>query len=68
MTIIEATKKAIKQNCGIARPFQGQVLEYFVPTNSSGCYLMIGVQDEQKYPRWNPTADDILSNDWVLWK
>ncbi|USS87498.1 DUF2829 domain-containing protein [Fructilactobacillus hinvesii] len=74
MTIIEATKQAIEKKCGIARPFKGHVFSYLIPTNGSNAhYILIGLDRDGKFDGhdskfWNPTADDILSDEWELYE
>ena len=38
------------------------------PTNTTECCIMFSPRFKNKphVPRWNPNANDLLANDWVL--
>ncbi|USS86457.1 DUF2829 domain-containing protein [Fructilactobacillus cliffordii] len=74
MTIIEATKQAMEKNCGMTRPYRGHVFGYVKPTNGSlSHYILVGLDsdgnlDGHANKFWNPTADDILADNWELFE
>ncbi|WP_336878132.1 Thoeris anti-defense Tad2 family protein [Staphylococcus nepalensis] len=69
MNIQEATKLAMAQGTAIKResdPGKNGIL----PTNLSSyqCMVVHDVyqKDQKAYARWQPSADDLLANDWEL--
>ena len=80
MNIIEATRKALKEGVGIKNK-NDITQNYLLPTNTRECYIVdaagltatqnpIGFavgNNTKAVPRWNPKAEDILSNDWELY-
>ena len=75
MNIIEATKAAMEQGCGIIKKDLKKAGYYLLPTNTSECYLFIPIgyshkenkeEDKKVAARWNPHAADILSDEWEL--
>ena len=64
MNIIEATKKALQTSGVISRVM---FIDYF---QFDVVRLPVGIYDLQnpKSPvkNWNPTADDVLADDWVV--
>ena len=80
MNIIEATKKALKENKAITTPEDKEHGIVFVPTNSMPLGIVIvptepglekveGIYKEKwtsacKF--WNPKAEDLLRDDWEL--
>lgn len=82
MDFITATRKAIKKNIAMTRKswekFNGG---YVLPTNTCDCFLLGQTDERLKSPenprmyedsnaliRWNPKTEDVLADDWVLWK
>ncbi|GAB5055931.1 hypothetical protein COSHB9_03180 [Companilactobacillus alimentarius] len=38
-----------------------------VPTNTSACFIIVPKDDmKQLGKKWNPTAEDILADDWII--
>lgn len=38
-----------------------------VPTNTSACFIIVPKDNmKQLGKRWNPTAEDILADDWMV--
>lgn len=68
MNIIEATQKALECDGYITRPHcNGIIASAFKPTNSHDCYILCGIVFPNNRRRcWNPTADDILSDEWSV--
>ncbi len=68
MNIIEATRKAIAENKYICR--ESAMFSYRLkPTNDCcGAFtiISIGTTHMKIAPHWNPTADDILADDWAV--
>lgn len=67
MVISEAIKRAIKKGQGIARKSDGPRPPIFIPTNTDGCVLVL-VDHNHIYQRWNPTLDDLSADDWYVTK
>ena len=67
MTISEAVARALKENKSITRVgLQDFGLEVF-PTDSSDCCYLIPKDEKQQPGRcWNPTANDLMADDWEL--
>ena len=71
MNIIEATRKALKEGVGIKNK-NDITQNYLLPTNTRECYIVVPIgfavgNNTKAIPRWNPKAEDILSNDWELY-
>lgn len=72
MNIIEATKEAIEKGIGIRNQhYKG---DYFLPTNTHECFLVMPIGyklgencERIPAPRWEPKAKDILNEDWELY-
>ncbi len=68
MNIIEATKQALEGNHFITRS-SSMMCYKLKPTNdNSAGYVSISRAHRlsSHWPRWNPNADDILADDWIL--
>lgn len=71
MNIMEATKQALEKGAGIKKSTSENY--YFLPINASTSYRVMkidGNDDENELlcqPNWNPTAEDILNEDWELY-
>lgn len=68
MNITEATKKALQSGRGITRPEFIKNTKYglwFLPTKSTLGYLII--DNKEITPLWQPTANDIIANDWIVY-
>ena len=74
MNIQEATKKALKNNTEMYRKTVKNtdcgVYALVKPTNSyDACLLIVNTNGEKKSCRnWNPTADDLMADDWEVFK
>lgn len=69
MLIHEAVSAALAQGCAIRRSSGIWNHVLVIPTNTMECCLVVmrgKDQSERKCPRWNPTADDLLAEDWLL--
>ena len=64
MFIHEAVSAALHNGCQIARSTYHHIT--IEPTNSHMCCIIHSSKRRECAPRWNPTADDLLANDWVL--
>jgi hypothetical protein len=62
MYLHEAVKKAKESGRGFTRPkYVGKV--WFIPTNIAGIIISTGW--DELTPRWQPSADDLMANDWT---
>ena len=76
MNIQEATKKAMERNCYIAREIMENGNAYLPtaikPTNSYARCIIYTFDRQGKEihhcKNWEPTADDLIADDWVLIK
>lgn len=68
MNIIEATRKALECDGYITRLYGGAVwVSAMKPTNTHDCYICFSaVRRDRPLRCWNPTADDILRDDWMV--
>lgn len=75
MYLHEAVKEAMKTNGLIYRKETVQnsdgVLQGAIrPTNTYDTCILVVLEDEKikkSYRAWNPTADDLMADDWMLW-
>lgn len=69
MNIIQATSIALATDGYITkREENGCYYSVIKPTNTSECCIVSLIADPKKEcPRWNPTADDLLSDNWITW-
>lgn len=69
MYIQTAVKLAMKNSKYIARtdsePFISGLIK-LKPTNTSDCVIIIHCSPRRDGPRWNPTADDLISDKWTV--
>jgi len=68
INITEATKKALQSGRGITRPEFIKNTKYglwFLPTKSTLGYLII--DNKEITPLWQPSANDIIANDWIVY-
>ena len=66
MYINQAVEQALKRNKGITRAASDMIL---FPTSSEfGCILVVpyASEDYKSSIRWNPNAEDLMSNDWEV--
>lgn len=68
MLIHEAVKEALHQGKGLARKNWDESWLYttIFPTNSSECCIVTNRSAQRSHPRWNPTADDLMADDWKV--
>lgn len=67
MKIYEAVEKALKEKKPITRRGLFKMGFMILPTNSSECCYVL-TEDMKKRPgrHWNPTADDLIADDWIV--
>lgn len=67
MRIHEAVEKALKEKSPITRTGLRNFGFGIFPTDSSDCCYLIPKDEKQQPARcWNPTANDLLADDWEL--
>ena len=67
MKIHEAVEKALKKKKPITRTSLNDFDFKIFPTDSSDCCYLIQKDEKQQPARcWNPTADDLLADDWEV--
>lgn len=67
MKIDEAVRRAIKENATIKRKSTGESNTRIKPTNTYDCCIIFTVGSNQRQSRyWNPTADDLIADDWQV--
>ncbi|MCP8849151.1 DUF2829 domain-containing protein [Latilactobacillus curvatus] len=67
MNIQQATKIATKQKRGITRKSWGPRSVTILPTNTAnGCLLLFFGRKHEVKSNWEPTALDLLANDWEV--
>lgn len=68
MNIIEATRKALECDGYITRWYFGDMwVSAIKPTNTHNCCILFSAVRTNSPARcWNPTADDILCNEWEV--
>lgn len=65
MKISKAVSIALKQNKRISR--KNDVFGHsLLPTNSQDCFVVFDAKNKPVARRWNPTAKDLISNDWFI--
>lgn len=70
MYIHKAVKEALKNDGYIKRKMMSVGDTLIKPTNSSDCcYIIIQGRSGHRSSRcWNPTADDLIADDWEVTK
>ena len=67
MYIHEAVAEAIKRKCYIARKAWGEGYRFRVePTDTPDCCICHSQAMRNPARGWQPTAEDILADDWIL--
>lgn len=73
MYIHEAVEKAVKEKGRItrssARRPESDIYSEITPTNSYDTCLITVLHDgkpRKTAGRWNPTADDLMADDWIV--
>ena len=65
--IHEAVEKSLKEKKPITRTSLSDFGFKIFPTDSSDCCYLIPKDEKQQPARcWNPTADDLLADDWEV--
>ena len=67
MNIQEATKQAVAEGKRITRSnawWGGENGTKIRPTDTDECCIVSGAKKEA--PRWNPQAEDLTADDWVI--
>lgn len=65
MYINEAVRKALSQKKYIARKLMADIGIKIQPTNSLDC-CVISKTDKSPAPRWQPSAEDLVADDWSV--
>ncbi|EOS7924852.1 DUF2829 domain-containing protein [Enterococcus faecium] len=68
MNIKEAVELAMKEGKYIYKESEkneGIEIDIF-PTNTWDCCVLISKDSEKVGKRWNPTASDLIANDWKV--
>lgn len=65
MRIHEAVEKALKEKSPITRASLRDFDFKVFPTDSSDCCYIVN-EKQQPARCWNPTANDLLADDWEL--
>ena len=47
-----------------APAYEGAAIK-IMPTNSPDCCLICGVNENKPRRRWQPTAEDLIAEDWI---
>lgn len=67
MNIQNATKEALEKGCFIARESLKGSKTVIKPTNTYDCcIIMVKGKESQQSRFWNPTADDLIAEDWKI--
>ncbi|WP_060459280.1 MW1434 family type I TA system toxin [Lactobacillus acetotolerans] len=66
MKIDEAIILAKQKGLGIARKSWMPKPITIIPTNTSNCCLIISSNREKITSRWEPSASDLIANDWKV--
>lgn len=73
MHIHEATKKALAENKYITEPYEGKIWFKIKPTNTMyNCklYSVDGIEAQGDISAlsygWQPSANDLISNNWIV--
>lgn len=74
MYINEAVKQALKEGKAITRTTEKSYFPLIYPTNTIGYCIMYfydqykrtGVKHDQFTKMWNPSANDLMANDWIV--
>lgn len=68
MHIHKAIKLAMEIGRGITRErWEAKGLEMnIIPTNTTSCMIIDCLHSKSPCRRWNPSADDLIADDWEL--
>ena len=65
MNICEAVSEALRLDLYVARQ-KWRGFAKIQPTNLYDCCRVICKDDKIPHPRWQPRAEDLIADDWVL--
>lgn len=68
MNIIEAVKTALESGKYFTRETSINICK-MKPSNDGAALIWVQAtynDQTRNFPRWNPSAEDILANDWVI--
>ncbi|MCH3989843.1 MAG: DUF2829 domain-containing protein [Lactobacillus sp.] len=66
MTISEAIQLANKENKGVSRISWGSRGCTIIPTDTINCCLVAPFQGKTATKRWEPSASDLIADDWQV--
>ncbi|MCT2909277.1 DUF2829 domain-containing protein [Schleiferilactobacillus harbinensis] len=67
MSIQDAVTAALEQGKGITRKSWMPRPIYLIPTNTTACLIIVIPDDHRTAPRWEPSAEDLTANDWLIY-
>ena len=68
MNIQDAVTAALEQGKGITRKSWMSQPIYLVPTNTTVCLIIVIPNDNHRTAsRWEPCAEDLAANDWIIY-
>lgn len=65
MTIVEAAKYVAKNGGFITRKGDMPIC-LIAPTNGPECCVIRNEMNTRISPRWNPSVEDLYSDDWII--
>lgn len=66
MNIQDAILQAKEKGRGITRTSWGTRTPMIIPTNTTARLIWIDFKDNSKL-RWQPSADDLIADDWIVY-
>ncbi|WP_407372361.1 MW1434 family type I TA system toxin [Carnobacterium sp.] len=66
MNIVEVTKEAMSKGRGITRESWLPNSMLLIPTNTIHCFIG-ETSDGKLIGKWQPCADDIVADDWIVY-
>jgi hypothetical protein len=67
MSIQDAVTAALEQGKGITRKSWMPRPIYLIPTNTTAGLIIVCPNDDKPAPRWEPSAEDLTANDWLIY-
>ncbi|MFT8860897.1 MW1434 family type I TA system toxin [Schleiferilactobacillus harbinensis] len=67
MNIQDAVTAALEQGKGITRKSWMPRPIYLIPTNTTVRFVIVLPNNDKPAPRWEPSADDLVANDWIIY-
>ena len=67
MKIVKATKQAMLVGKGITRKNELWKNITLIPTNTDCCIIVVN-GNKSSAIRWQPSADDLIAEDWIVTK